>query len=121
MEFYSIPSGYRKIPGTHCKGGLSYEPVQIPCPKVINEDKLSQENRLRQMFLAGAALLFFIALLLYIKYDTLRNNVLTSIQNIKFIMNKRHFDYSKFENDDAEVDFSKMVFEDTQEAPEILE
>lgn len=27
VDFYSIPSGYRKVPGTHCKGGLSYEPV----------------------------------------------------------------------------------------------
>lgn len=63
--------------------------------------------------MAGGLLLLFIAIVIYFKFHTLRNNVLTMIQNVRFIMNKRHFDYSKFENDDAEVDFSKMVFEDT--------
>ena len=34
-DFYHIPSGYRKIPGDQCKGGVSYEPVKIPCPTQI--------------------------------------------------------------------------------------
>lgn len=38
-DFYYIPSGYRKIPGDVCRGGVTYDPVRIPCPKAINDIK----------------------------------------------------------------------------------
>lgn len=32
-----MSSGYRKIAGDVCKGGVSYEPVKIECPKAIRD------------------------------------------------------------------------------------
>ena len=43
------------------------------------------------------------------------------IQNIEFLLNRKRFDYSKFDNDDSEMDFSKMVFEEEQDEAEILD
>lgn len=69
----------------------------------------------------GVAVLAFILLLLYFKYSTLKHNLLLSLQNLRFLLNRRNFDYSKFENDEADMDFSKMVFEEQQEEPQMLQ
>ena len=33
-HFYTISSGYRKVSGNTCEGGMSYQDVHMPCPKV---------------------------------------------------------------------------------------
>ncbi len=39
-------------------------------------------------------------------------NFKTIVQNIQFLINRKNFNYAEFINDEEDIDFSKMVFDD---------
>jgi len=59
----------------------------------------------------GAVIVALIFAIVYLKWDTLSNNVQVGVQNIQFLMNRNKFNYDAFNNDE-DVDFSKMVFDE---------
>lgn len=59
----------------------------------------------------GAVIVGLILTILYLKWETLYNNIQIGIQNIKFLINRNKFNYDAFNNDE-DVDFSKMVFDE---------
>lgn len=110
-DFYYISSGYRKIPGDVCKGGVSYEPVKIPCPKAIKDMNDAKQGLLFNRLVMGALIVGIILAILYIKWDILSKNFEIAVQNVQYLMNRNKFNYDAFNNDE-EVDFSKMVFDE---------
>ena len=60
-----------------------------------------------------------ILLIIYLKGPLLLSNAKTLLHNCLFIINRNTFDYSPFEENDGEVDFSKMVFEQADSPEEM--
>lgn len=66
-DYYTISSGYRKVAGNTCEGGVNHDPIRFPCPSKI----FSKRNAQMVMFVALAGLVAWIIMKKGDKFATL--------------------------------------------------
>lgn len=70
----------------------------------------------------GAIIVGMILAILYIKWEILSKNFEIAVQNMHYLINRNKFNYDAFNNDE-DVDFSKMVFdeENNEDSAQLVE
>lgn len=122
-DYYYVSQGYRKVSGDSCVGGVSHEPLKLPCPGFLIEKNWSFGKIL--LILALITIIY-----LLISKNTTSDWIKEKLNEIKeFIIdfyikltgNKQdNSGYGKIDKN-QEPDFSKMVFEDNEERAEPIE
>ena len=121
-SYYFVSQGYRKVAGDSCIGGVNHEPLKIPCPGYLIDNKWS--GYLKVLFL-----LILIAIILFVATNQHFMDLLKEKYNEIVAMAKEKLEpkkdtgYGQLDKmmDAHENDFSKMVFEENEDRAEPLE
>lgn len=119
--YYFVSQGYRKVAGDSCVGGVNHEPLKIPCPGYLIDNKWSGYIKVLVL------LLLIVAVLLVITnqtlMETIKERVLLIVSSIKEKFEpKNEPGYGILDkNTGHDNDFSKMVFEENEDRAEPIE
>jgi hypothetical protein len=115
--YYTVSRGYRKVPGNKCVGGVTYEPIVIPCSNTFFS------------FFSIAVFLILVAILAFLVYNfsssfnTLPSNISGFVKSIteKKTEEKRSEDKGKYKNVEHTINFPEeddnVLFDDKEDQP----
>lgn len=118
-SYYYVSQGYRKVAGDSCIGGVNHEPLKIPCPGYLIDNKWS--GYIKVLFLL---LLIVVALLVITNQglmETIKERTLEAFINIKAkFESTKETGYGNIDKE-HDNDFGKMVFEENDDQAEPIE
>ena len=118
--YYYVSQGYRKVAGDSCEGGVNHEPLKIPCPGYLIDNKWSGYLKILFLLVLFAAVLFVITNHHLMESAKEKFNELIAFVKEK-LEQKKDTGYGELGKMLDAHDFSKMVFEDNDEKAEYIE
>lgn len=120
--YYLVSQGYRKVAGDTCTGGVNHEPLKIPCPGYLIDNKWS--GYLKILFLLVLIAVVLVVVTNQHLMDTAKEKFYEIVALIKEKFEpKKDTGYGQLDKmmDAHENDFSKMVFEENDDRAEPIE
>ena len=120
--YYLVSQGYRKVAGDTCTGGVNHEPLKIPCPGYLIDNKWS--GYLKILFLLVLIAVVLVVVTNQHLMDTAKEKFSEIVALIKEkLETKKDTGYGQLDKmmDAHENDFSKMVFEENDDRAEPIE
>ena len=110
IGFYTISKGYRKIPTNKCTGGVTFEPIIVPCPHSGFFGKIG--------FILFIVLIVILIVLVFMVFnknflDNVKNFVKDSLEK-KSSKDKEKKNYINIGRDEEDPDSDNILFDDKE-------